>query len=327
VNPAYLLRLALLCCVSFLLIYVATAMFVAVLAPAAFRLAAGMRPRAAARFLYTMRMLPLIVSVFVTISLCVPSYLWLEPQGAPEKVGFLCLLTALMTATLCCVALTRATASILRSNRWTRALPKSHPALAPAGASCPVALVELEAPILGFTGLLRPQVVLSRGVLRALSAEQLHAALRHEQVHHAARDNFKRLLLLLAPGMWPFSRALVALEREWARLSEWAADDEATNGDARTRLELAAALVCVAQLGLAPPQPRLCTALVADDRALAARVLRLIEGKATSPAKSRWHAHGLSISVTLLAACATAAVILRPATLYAMHQLLEHLLR
>lgn len=326
-NSAYLLRLALLCCASFLLIYLATAMFVAALAPAAFRLAAGMRPRAAARFLYTMRMLPLIIPVFVTIMLCVPSYLRLEPQGTPERVGLACMLTALLTAAFCCASLTRATAAILRSNGWTRGLPKSHPALDAAGAACPISLVELEAPILGLTGLLRPQVLLSRGVLRALSAEQLDAALRHEQVHHAARDNFKRLLLLLAPGIWPFSSALVALEHEWARLSEWAADDEATNGDVGVQLELAAALVCVAQLGVAPRQPLFCTSLVADDRDLAARVLRLIEGKATSPAKLRWCAHGLAISATLLAVCAIAVVILRPATLYVVHQVLEHLLR
>jgi hypothetical protein len=41
----------------------------------------------------------------------------------------------------------------------------------------------------------------------------------------------------------------------------------------------------------------------------------------------RWCAHGLAISATLLAVCAIAVVILRPATLYVVHQVLEHLLR
>jgi beta-lactamase regulating signal transducer with metallopeptidase domain len=327
VNSAYLLRLALLCCASFLLIYVAAATFVALLAPAALRLAAGMNPRTAARFLYAMRMLPLIVSVLATIALCIPSYLWLEPQGTPEKIGFACLFAALLTATLWCVSLARAAASILHSSRWTRALPKSHRAIRLAGKSCRVSLIEVEAPLLVLTGLFRSQVVLSRGVQRALSPEQLDAALRHEDVHRTARDNFKRLLVLLAPATWPFSGALLALERDWAKLSEWAADDEATHGDARMRLELAAALVSVAQLGNAPRQLLLSASLVADDRDLTARVLRLIEGKATSPSKSPWYAHGLAISAALLAVCATAAVILRPATLYAVHQLLEHLLR
>lgn len=326
-NSAYLLRLALLCCASFLLIYVAAATFVALLAPAALRLAAGMNPRTAARFLYAMRMLPLIVSVLATIALCIPSYLWLEPQGTPEKIGFACLFAALLTATLWCVSLARAAASILHSSRWTRALPKSHRAIRLAGESCRVSLIEVEAPLLVLTGLFRSQVVLSRGVQRALSPEQLDAALRHEDVHRTARDNFKRLLVLLAPATWPFSGALLALERDWAKLSEWAADDEATHGDARMRLELAAALVSVAQLGNAPRQLLLSASLVADDRDLTARVLRLIEGKATSPSKSPWYAHGLAISAALLAVCAAAAVILRPATLYAVHQLLEHLLR
>jgi len=327
VNFAYLSRLALLCCASFLLIYLAAEIFVAVIAPAALRLTAGMRPRAAARFLYNMRVLPLALSGLVTTALCVPSYLWLEPQDTPERVGLACLFAALMTVALWCVSLTRAATAILRSRRWMRDLPKSHLEICVAGASCHVSLVAVEAPLLGLTGLLRSQVVLSARVLRALSAEQLDAALRHERVHRTARDNFKRLLLLLAPGIWPFSRALVALEREWARLSEWAADDEATNGDARMRLELAAALVCVAQLGNAPRQPLLCTSLVADDRDLAARVLRLIDGKATSPAKSPWYAHGLPISAALLTVCGMAAAILRPTTFYTVHQLLERLLR
>jgi hypothetical protein len=327
VNSAYVLRLALLCCASFFLIYAAIALLVAMFAPAALRFAAGMQPRAAARFLYNMRLLPLNLSGLATAALCVPSYLWLEPQATPERVGLVCLFAALMTAALWCVSLTRAATTILRSGRWLRNLPKSHLELRVAGASCHVSLVAAEAPLLGLTGLLRPQVVLSARVLRALSAEQLNAALRHEHVHRTACDNFKRLLLLLAPTVWPFSGALATLEREWFKLSEWAADDEATIGDARMQLELAAALVCVAQLGIAPRQPLLCTSLVADDRDLAARVLRLIEGQATSPAQSPWYSHGLAVSAAFVAVCGTAAVILRPTTLYAVHQLLEHLVR
>jgi Zn-dependent protease with chaperone function len=327
VNCAYFSRLALLSCASYSLLYVAAAIFVAVLAPAALRLAAGMRPRGAARLLYTLRLLPLIGSVFVTTTLCVPSYLWLEPHGAQEKVGWGCLFAALLTAALGCVSCARAGAAVLSSSRWTRALPPSHRAIGASGLCCPVSLLEVETPILGLAGLLRPQVVLSRGVLRVLSAEQLDAALRHEQVHRTAHDNCKRLLLLLTPRIWPFSGALVALERDWARLSEWAADDEATRGDARMQLELAAALVCVAQLGNAPRQPLLSTSLVADDRDLAARVLRLIAGKAASPSKSPGYARGLAISAALLTVCGATAAILRPATLYAVHQLLEHLLR
>jgi BlaR1 peptidase M56 len=327
-NFAYLLRLALLCCASFFLIYAAAALVAAMFVPAALGFAAGMKPRAAARFLYSVRVLPLILSGLVTTALCVPSYLWLEPQGTPEKVGLVCLFAALLTAALWCVSLTRAATAILRSGRWMRDFPKSHLEICVAGAACHVSLLAVEAPLLGLTGLLRPQVVLSAQVLRALSAEQLHAALRHEHVHRIACDNFKRLLLLLAPAVWPFSGALAALEREWLKLSEWAADDEATKGDARIRLELAAALVCVAQLGIAPRRPLLCTSLVADDRDLAARVLRLIEGQAASQAKkSPWYVQGLAGSAALLAVCGTTAAFLRPATLYAVHRLLEYLVR
>jgi len=319
--------MALLCCASFLLVYLVASLLLAIVAPAALRLAAAMRPRSAARLLFTSRMLPLILAGLVTTGLSLPSYLWLEPQATPERVGFGCLLAALITVGLWSVSLARAGAAVIRSAKWVRDLPKSHLNASVTDESCKVTLVEVEAPLLGMAGMLRPQVVLSSAVLRALSAEQLDAALRHENVHQSARDNFKRLLLLLAPNLWFFSHSLAALDRAWTKFSEWAADDDATQGDARMQLALAGALVCVAQLGTAPGQPALCTSLIADDRDLAARVLRLIDGKPLETSKTTSYLHKLVVSAALLTAGVMIAAIVRPSTFYAVHQLLERLVR
>jgi Zn-dependent protease with chaperone function len=104
------------------------------------------------------------------------------------------------------------------------------------------------APLLALAGIVRPRLVISRGVLRALSAEELAAALRHERAHWTARDNLKRLCILLTPGILPFAGSSRTLERGWRKFAEWAADDRAVAGSARRSCALAAALVRVARM-------------------------------------------------------------------------------
>jgi hypothetical protein len=168
-------------------------------------------------------------------------------------------------------------------------------------------------------GLFRPRLVISVGVLNSLSAEQLGAALEHERAHWTGRDNFKRLMLVLAPGLLPFIRGFGGLEKSWARFVEWAADDLAVAGDSQRSLSLAGALVRVARMGIvSPPQP-LVTSLLADPQELAARVDRLLHALPPPDAPRSWTA----ASVVLTAA--VVLVTIQPATLRAVHGLLERL--
>jgi beta-lactamase regulating signal transducer with metallopeptidase domain len=186
-------------------------------------------------------------------------------------------------------------------------------------------LVEDEAPLLAMSGLLRPRLLISRGVLRVLSSEELDAALRHEHAHRISRDNAKRLLLLLAPDIFPFVRPLRLLEHSWSKFAEWAADDQAAAGDSCRALSLAAALVHVARMGAGPRLPFLSTSLLVGDGDLSARVDRLLRADSlTLPPASKTRL-GMGTTGFLLAGC-LAALLLTPPALSSVHELLELLL-
>jgi hypothetical protein len=97
--------------------------------------------------------------------------------------------------------------------------------------------------------------------------------------------------------------------------------DAAVDGDARRSLSLATALVRVARLGAVAPTPPLATGLLADSQALSARVDRLLHPRAAKPRTPYPATTAVLVFGTLLA-----AVMLNPATLPAVHQLLERLI-
>jgi beta-lactamase regulating signal transducer with metallopeptidase domain len=270
-------------------------------------------------------MLPFALATLFVVGLCVPSYLWLEPSATAERVGMLCVMLGLFGAAIWFASIARTVRSLVASLRHNRLCRLAGHETRLPGNSAPIVLVEDEAPLLALSGLLRPRLLISRGVLRVLSAEELDAALRHEHAHRTSRDNAKRLLLLLAPDVLPFVRLFRMLECSWSRFAEWAADDQASGGDSRRALSLAAALVHVARMGSAPPLPFLSTSLLACDRDLSARVDRLLNADLMtlhypSKTRSRFQSAGLLLAVYF------AALLLAPSALSSVHELLELLL-
>jgi len=315
----YSLRLVCLCLAAFFLVHAAVAAVVRLVAPAALRIAGRMRPRLAARFLLALRLAPAALAAFAVAGLCAPSYLWLEPAATSEEVGLVCLLAALFGAALTMESLVRALRAVARSGRYWRECRRT--AVKTRIGRAPVWIVPRSAPFFVLAGIWRSRLVVSQAVVDALPEEQLAAAVRHEQAHRESRDNLKRLLVLLAPGMLPGVRGLSALERAWARRAEWAADDRAVAGDSRASLTLAEALVRVARLGAAPPLTPLTTSLMADGHDLAERVERLLH-----PAANPGRDLPLPVMGTAAALCGTALVaLLQPSVLYSVHGLLERL--
>jgi Zn-dependent protease with chaperone function len=318
----YLLRLLCLCFASFFVLNAVAGLLVRISSRFALRFAESRMPAAAARLVLALRVLPLFLSALFVVGLCVPSYLWLEPAATAERVGLLSTLLGLLGAAIWFVSIARTAHSLAASLRHNRLCRLAGQEIRIPGDSSSLVVVEHKAPLLALSGLLRPRLLISRSVLHALSSEELDAALAHEQAHRRSRDNAKRLLLLLAPDIFPFVRPLRMLERSWSKLAEWAADDQAAAGDANRAASLAAALVRVARIGSAPRLPFLSTSLLACDRDLSARVNRLLHVAPITFRCSRPAPHHLRNVSFLLAGC-LAALLLAPFALSTVHELLE----
>jgi Zn-dependent protease with chaperone function len=281
-----------------------------------------MRPASAARLLLTLRFLPAALALFGVAALCVPSYLEFEPEPAMENVGIAWLAVAMLGLSVWVVSIARGVTGAARSLRYLRRQRRSGSELRFAGGLPPVWVIEIPTPLCALSGVVHPRLVVSRGVLQALSGEELEVALLHERAHLDARDNLKRLCLLMAPAVAPLRRGFAILEHHWARFAEFAADDRAVAGDSGRALSLAAALVQVARLG-SGNWTALETHLNADGRDLEERVDRLLQ-LAPRVERSR-HGQAAWWCGTAAAACLL-ALLLRPASLYAVHRVIERLM-
>jgi hypothetical protein len=256
-------------------------------------------------------------------ALCVPSYLWLEPETNAEELGAGCLASAILAAALWTVSTARGVHAAARSARHARSCERLGRLSTLPGSRLPFWILDAPAPLLALVGVLRSRMVMSRPVRNALSAGQLAAALRHEEAHRVSRDNLKRLLLLLAPGLLPGFHGFHAIERGWARFTEWAADDDAVAGDAHLSLSLAAALVRIARMGGTLPPSPLSTSFLGDSREISARVDRLLSSAPSVPLRPLPSA-AVAGGLALAAACA--ASMLHPATLQSAHRIIEQLI-
>jgi len=311
-TPSYLGRLMLLAGASFFLLQLALGSLIAFVAPAAIRRSGTMRPHRAAGFLLTLRLLPAAFSAIIVAVLCVPSYLRFEPRFTKEEVGSVCMAAAFSGALLCAAAIARTFGALIRSALYIRRC---------GGVESRVEGEKVwiipHSAGLALAGILQPRLLISADAMRLLTRDQLAVALRHERAHRASRDNLKRLLMLLAPRIFPRLRLL---EQEWAKCAEWAADDRAAEGNADRSAALAEALVRVARLQAGIGMPPLVTSLVEADEDLSQRVDRLLEAPVY---RSDPRAGGIALAAGAILICSIA---IAPAMLRIVHQLLERLL-
>ncbi len=323
-SLTYTWRLLCLCCASFFVLHLALAAATRLSAGTAMRMAARMKPSSAARLLFALRISPMALTVFALFAFCIPSYLWLEPEAAGEKVGFVCFLMATLGAAIWVLSITRVVSAVSGTVRYLHHCERHGRKITVPGEPTQALLLADKAPVLAVAGVVHPRLVISRRVLRGLNAEQRDAALRHERAHRISRDNIKRFLILLAPDVLPFLRTFAALERSWAKFTEWAADDQATEGDSHRALSLASALVRVAKMGSKPQLSYLFSSLLDDDDDLSERVDRLLRPQ-PNPGKPAEVLVPFLTGAGALMASAVVLVLLWPGSLSLVHQALEEL--
>jgi len=322
----YYFRLLCLCFATFFVVHALCWLVIWSVAPAAVKIAETMKPRVSARLLFWLRMAPAAATLFLVIGFCVPSYVWLEPDVATERVGFACLLAAVLGSGIWVIALLRGLLSIAQTEQYMRACQNNGVERIVDQGAAPVLVLNGGVPLLAVAGLIHPRMLVSESVMAALSEEQKEAAFRHEAAHRISRDNLKKFLFLLAPDILPMVSGLSTLERGWARYTEWAADDQAVDGDAQRALSLAAALVKVAKMGVHPTPSYLLSSLVDDDRDLETRVDRLLREPAYAE-KPLAPLRVFARNASLVIASVATTVLLWPQSLGGIHRLLEHLVQ
>ena len=276
----------------------------------------------AANLLLAARLFPPVVSLLLMVFVCVPTYLWLERAEKPEHVGIMFLGAALLAAAAFALSLSRGLLVALESRRYVRDCERVGRFVRLSKRHAPLLLIEDSSPLFLVAGVFHPRLVISRAVVDVLSREQLEVAIHHERAHQTARDNLKRLLILLAPGCAPFARGYRCLEREWGKLIEWAADDQAAAGDSRRSVALADALVRFTRAGTCVQLNPLMISLTTGNDDLRTRVDRLLRESPASRGGSR--PSRLVLAAALLSLIILACgLIAQPKSLRTVYALLE----
>jgi Zn-dependent protease with chaperone function len=254
---------------------------------AARRATADRRARTPA-FWLALRLAPAGASIAFALFVFAPSYWRYEPRNLGEAFDLTIALFAIAGAALVAASAARGLAAWRAAARRARAWKRMSRPLALDNAPLPAFAVETAAPMMALAGILRPRLIVTRGVLEALTAEELRAAVAHELGHRRAWDNLKRLAMRAAPDLLRFSAVAAALESRWASAAEHAADRHAC-GDARARCALASALVKIARLTPASTPLAEPISTLVDGGEIASRVEHLLsDAPPAARAAGRW---------------------------------------
>jgi len=269
---------------------------------AALCLAAEASPRAwSARFWIALRIAPAFVATVFATLLFAPSYWRYEPRQGVEGFDLTLTLLAVAAAFVVAAGVLRAARAWLSARRRVKNwLSLSHP-ITLAVTSLPTYEVDVEQPILALVGAFRPKLLVTRGLIKALTGAELDAAVAHEIGHQRGFDNLKRLLMCAAPDLLAWSRVARQIERRWAAAAEHLADRINGPDVAAARCALASALVKVARLTppATAPYSEPISSLISGGE-IAARVQRLLSDDQCAPS-SRKRVVALGIGVAIAA--------------------------
>jgi hypothetical protein len=200
--------------------------------------------------------LPLVPALIVAAWLC--GWALAEPDPTPEKASMLLILASVPFVLLFTRAAIRAVWSLVREEGDV---------------------------VTATVGLLRPWILFSPYLAKALDDCTIEAALAHERAHARHRDPLRIWLAQLATDLqWPWPQAQKRF-RLWILALELARDEEArasgVNGS-----DLAAAILTSARLGRQAILPA-NAALIGDPSTLKERISRLLEPLPLDPPRTQ----------------------------------------
>jgi Zn-dependent protease with chaperone function len=267
---------------------------------AAVWLAHSRRPRLPA-FWLGWRVLPAVLATAFVAGVFLPSHWKYEPREFIE--GFDVSLSALAIVALGVLAAAAARgvtswrSASSRARTWMR---RAHPVTL-AGASIPAFQIDVDEPLMALVGVLKPRLLVTRGLVEVLTSAELRASVAHELGHQRAWDNLKRLAMRAAPDVLTWLPAARALEARWVSASEHAADRLAGRNDTAARCALASALVKVARLTTQPTRASepICTLL--GEGEIASRVEQLLDDRTFAIPTRRIFPYAFGAALGLLA--------------------------
>jgi len=242
-----------------------------------------------ARTLFALRVVPALLAILVVTLLVVPSYLAYEPRHTSEVVSLKLGLLAFLSAVGLSLAIVRSVAAWRATARLTSDWLQHSERITLDGITIATYRIDHSFPVIAIVGVLRPRLFVARQVLELLSAEEIAAAVAHENSHLAARDNLKRGLMRACRDALLIIPSGGSLDRAWSEAAEEAADEDAVRSGYGSALDLASALVKIARnipSGTRPTMPA-GVFLVGDEEAsgIKTRVGRLMELAASKPSQ------------------------------------------
>src|SRR5262249_17645668 len=160
--------------------------------------------------------------------------------------------------------------AVLRARAWLRLAR-----LLDLDSAVPVYEIPIDTPMMALVGVVRPRLIVTRGVVSALTIDELRAGVAHEIGHLRAWDNLKRLAMVSGPDVVAATSVAATIQARWASAAEHAAD-RAAGGDSERRCALASALVKVAKLTPAATPIAEPISTLVDGGDIASRVQRLL---------------------------------------------------
>lgn len=299
----------------FVAVNIGAGVVAALLATLVQRIGGGRTPS----FWMILRLAPAGFAALFALALFVPSYLRYEPREGVEGFDVTLTLTAVAGAAILAAAVVRGLAAWLSARRRVRAWMQHAQPITVGGTSLPAFAIDVEQPMIALVGVLRPALLVTRGLIEVLTPAELEAAVAHERGHQRAFDNLKRLLMRASPDVLTCFPAARVIERRWAAAAEHAADRIGGPDAAAARCALASALVKVARLTPATIAHAEPISTLISGGEIASRVQTLLSDDAGSAPRARaW-----MIRTALTAGVGVAGALGYASVLRAVHDITE----